>query len=259
MAEEKSASAAPATAGRRNTVVFAVVAVVLAAAIIVVAVLQRKGARALRETLETLRQDVQTVRNETDAKDRLLTDLLTKLDVRITGVGETLKTLAETDSKIQEELTILRGDVAAVRVRAGLPSPAGLGKEGSQTQLTGISQQELIAQLASLGDRIEKLKTDVIFKENKVLQDQITDTRGRIDQADREVKTLQRTINEADLPSLKTKVGEVTVEVQQAEADVKALSKAHEAFKNHVTGFFQEVFYNDPWGKFDAQNGPKAK
>jgi len=259
MAGETKAAAAPATGSRKATIVFAAIAVLLAAGIIVTVFLQRNSARALHETLGALQQEVQKVRDDGDAKDRLMTDLLAKLEANVTRIGETLKTLSDTDTKIQEELTILRGDVAAVRIKTGLPSPAGAGKEGSQTQLTAISQQELIAQLSSLGDRIEKLKTEVIFKETKILQDQITDTKGRVDRAEKDVKTLQATITEADLPSLKTKVTEVTVEVQQAEADVKALTKAQEAFRNQVTGFFQEVFYNDPWGKYVPQSAAKVK
>ena len=89
-----------------------------------------------------------------------------------------------------------------------------------------------------------------MLKENRILQDQITDTKGRIDRAEKDVSALRQTLNDADIPSLQTRLQEVDREVTQAEADVKALAKVSEAFRAQVTGFFQEVFYNDPWGRY---------
>ena len=122
-----------------------------------------------------------------------------------------------------------------------------------------MSQPELVAQLSSLGDRIERLKNDVVLKETKILQTQITDTKGRLDQAEKDVSTLTKSVAEADLPSIKAKVQEVDRQVSQAEIEVKTLGKAHAEFKQQVSGFFGEVFYNDPWGKYVPQDAAKGK
>ena len=249
---ENSASAAPTaptTKSRAGLIAGIVVAVLLAAAILVVALMQAKRAQELRQTLASLQQEVQARRQAGEAQDRLVADLIGKLDASLNKLGEGVKSLADTDTKIEAEIASLKTDVSAISIRAGLP-PAPAAKDGSRAQLSGLNQPELVAQLASLGDRIEKLKTEVILKETKILQEQITDTKGRIGQAEKDVVTLRNTVSEADLPSLKAKTEEVSREVQQAEAEVKALAKAAEAFKGQVSGFFQEVFYNDPWGKY---------
>ena len=122
-----------------------------------------------------------------------------------------------------------------------------------------MSQPELVAQLSALGDRIERLKNDVVLKETKILQTQITEAKGRLDKAEKDVSTLTKSIDEADLPSLKAKVQEVDREVSQAETEVKTLGKAHAEFKQQLTGFFGEVFYNDPWSKYSPQDAAKGK
>ena len=52
---------------------------------------------------------------------------------------------------------------------------------------------------------------------------------------------------------------EVAREISQAEVEVKTLGKAHAEFKQLINGFFGEVFYNDPWGKYAPQEAAKSK
>jgi chromosome segregation ATPase len=249
MADEKTAPATPAPSSRKSTILLVVVAAALAIAIVVVAVMQSRSAKALQGAAEALRQDLAQLRQDTDAKDRLLTDLTAKIQADVAKITESTQALTEAGTRTQEEITNLRTEIATIRVKAGIPA-AGPGQESPKAELSSAVQQEIADQLNCLGERIEKLKTEVILKETKILQDQITDTKGRIDQAEKDVSTLKQALKEADIPSLKAKVSEVDRQVMQAEADVKALTKAADAFKAQVTGFFQEVFYNDPWGKY---------
>jgi chromosome segregation ATPase len=259
MAGEKNAPAAPAQGGKKNVIVFSLVAVVLLGAIIFVWVKETNSAKALTAALSTLQQDVTSLRQETAAKDRVVTDLITKIEASITSLNGGLKTLVETSAKQQEELTALRADMTVVQVKVRAAPSTTPGKDPGKDEFATMSQPELVAQLSALGDRIERLKTDVVLKETKILQTQITDAKGRIDKAEKDVSTLTKTIDEADLPSLKTKVQEVAREISQAEVEVKTLGKAHAEFKQLINGFFGEVFYNDPWGKYAPQEAAKSK
>lgn len=258
MADEKTVSAAPASSNRKATIAFAIVGVLLAAGLIVIAVLQARSADALRSSVESLRRDLDGLRQDTDAKDRLLTDLVSKIEANVSKVADSTKALTDADTRIQEDIVALRAQIAVVRAKAGMPA-ASPDQQSPQAELSCAVQQEIADKLTSLGERIEKLKTEVILKETKILQDQITDTKGRIDQAEKEVTVLKQSLKEADIPSIKAKVQEVDRDVMQAEADVKALTKATEAFRSQVSGFFQEVFYNDPWGKYAPAHTAPAK
>jgi|GEM_PF-1826740 len=256
MADDKTTPAVPPSSTRKTTIAFAIVGLLLAVGIVVVAVLQARSTEALRGSVESLRHELDGLRQDTDAKDRLLTDLVAKIEANVSKVADSTKALTEADVRLQEDIVSLRAQIAAVRVKAGIPA-ATPDQQSPQAELSSAVQQEIAQKLTCLGERIEKLKTEVILKETKILQDQITDTKGRIDQAEKDVTVLKQALNEADIPSIKAKVQAVDRDVMQAEADVKALGKASEAFRTQVSGFFQEVFYNDPWGKYaPAQAAP---
>ena len=258
MADDKNAAATPAQGGKKSVIVFSIVALLLLGAIIFVWVKQANRATATDAALTTLQQDVTRLRQEMDVKDRDVTALITQLKASIEAG---LKALNDTSTKQQEELAALRKDMAVVQIKVRT-APTAIGepdKAPGQEELATMSQPELVLQLASLGDRIERLKNDVVLKETKILQTQITDAKGRLDKAEQDVSTLTKTVGEADLPSMKTKVQEIDREVSQAEIEVKTLSKAHAEFKQHVEGFFGEVFYNDPWGKYAPRDAAKDK
>jgi chromosome segregation ATPase len=250
MADEKNVAATPARCSKKSVIVFAIVALVLLCAIIVVWVQQANSAKALNATLTTLQQDITRLRQETEGKDRVVTGLITKLEA---SLNDGLKTLTDATAKQQEELAALRTDMTAVQIKlrtAPTPTAAEAGKTPGKEDLEAMTRTELVAQLSDLGDRIERLKTDVVLKETKILQTQITEAKGRIDQAEKDVGTLTKTVAEADLPAMKAKVQEVERNVAKAETEVETLSKAHAEFKQQICGFFGEVFYNDPWGKY---------
>jgi chromosome segregation ATPase len=261
MAEEKTGPATPAPGGKRIIVLLWIAVVLLAGAIVADWRVQTKSANSLRVTLNELRSELASQREGAAARDRLVTDLITKIEASITSINGELKTLAETSTKQQEELGALRTDLTTVQIRVRVAPPPTLtpGQNPSKDELATMSQPELVAQLSALGDRIERLKNDVVLKETGILQTQITDAKGRIDKAEKDVTTLAKTVTEADLPSMKTKVQEVDRQVSQAEIEVRTLSKAHAEFKQQVSGFFGEVFYNDPWGKYAPQGAAKGK
>jgi predicted nucleic acid-binding Zn-ribbon protein len=253
MADEiTTPAAASVPSSRKHVVILALVAAALAVAIVVVAALQARSARSLQTAADGLRQQLERLRQDTEAKDRLLTDLTAKTQADVAKIAEGAQTFAAADARLHAEIGSLRQDIANVRVKAGLPAPLP-GQPEAEAELGDAIQKDIAGKLACLGERIEKLKTEVVLKETRILQDQITDTKGRIGRAEKDVSVLGKALNEADIPSLKAKVQEVDREVVQAEADVKALSKASEAFKAQVTGFFQEVFYNDPWSKYTPE------
>ena len=261
MADEQKTAPTPAPGGKRSTIVFAIVALILLGAIIFVWVKQTNSASATNAVLTTLQQDVTRLRQATEANDRVVTDMITKINDSITGINGGLKTLTEASTKQQEELKALRADMTVVQIKVRTaPSATGAPeKEPGKEELATMSQPELVLQLSALGDRIERLKNDVVLKETNILHTQIDDAKGRIDKAEKDVSTLVKTVGEADLPSMKAKVQEVDREVSQAEIEVKTLSKAHAEFKQQLNGFFGEVFYNDPWLKYAPQETGKGK
>lgn len=261
MAEEKSAPAAPAPGGKKIIVLLWIAIILLAGAVIIDWSSQTKSANALRATLTELQSELASQREGAAVQDRLVTELITKIESSITSIHGELKTIVAASAKQQEELTAMRADLTTVqiKVRTAPPPTATPGKDPGKDEFATMSQPELVAQLSALGDRIERLKTDVVLKETGILQTQITEAKGRIDKAEKEVGTLTKTVGEADLPTMKAKVQEVDRQISQAEIEVKTLGKAHAEFKQQVSGFFGEVFYNDPWGKYAPRDAAKGK
>jgi len=235
MADETSPPANAGSGVRAAILVFAFVAVLLAAAIAVVAITQLGTAaasqsaatdvRLLHLELGRLQQDVQT-------STRLLTELTTRAQADAAKVADALQALSAVDDRIQEEIR-----KAAAEQRA-------------QAELGGVAQQQTTDTLARLTERIEALKTAVVPREALPNQDQIADTVRRIERAETDITALRQALKDAAIPDLKARVQDLNREVIRVEADLKALSAAAEAFRAQVAQFLQDVFYNDPWGKF---------
>ncbi len=268
MADAPSTPATPSPVGGRATIlIFAFVAVLLAAAIGVVAITQMGTAAAaqsaatavrvdgqeVRMELERLRREVAALRQDAQARNRVLTDLAARVQTDLSRTTEGLQAVQDTQKRLQEELAGLRTDIAPLRVRAGLPPTAPGGQEGIPAEVSAALRHELGEKLASLSERIETLKNEVVLKETRVLHEQVAEASTRLDQAARDVDALRAALREADLPALASRVQEADRKVTQAEAEVKAVARAVEAFKAQVTQFFEQVFYNDPWGKYAAQ------
>jgi chromosome segregation ATPase len=251
MADETSTAPATNVGLRGVILVFTFVAILLLAAITVVAITQIGSATAsqnatiaVRLEVEQLKQAFDRVRQDAEAKDRLLGNLATRLD-RLTAVttglqensakvADSVKALGQGGTRIQEDIATLRAETAPLR---------------TQVERSGAVQQEITEKLTRLGERIETVGAEAARKEVQVLQGQVADTKGRLEQTEKDVAALRQAIHETELPSLKANVQRVDREVAQIEAGMKALSEASEALRAQVQDAFHQAFYNQPWGK----------
>jgi chromosome segregation ATPase len=199
------------------------------------------SARLVRLEIERLRQDAKT-------RERLLNELTARVASEAARFSAGLKTLGEVDAGMRSDLT------------------QASGEQTRQAEASNAAQQETAARVARLTEEIGALRTEVVPRETKVLQDQLAACRQRQEQTEKDVSALGQALGEAGVPGLEAKVQALDRRIAQLDTDLRALARTSESFQGQMTRtteaigaqvaeLFKSVFYNDPRGKL-APPGP---
>ena len=106
---------------------------------------------------------------------------------------------------------------------------------------------ELGEKLQETQIELEKMKKEIQAKSEK-LQADFSGLKDRVGTTEKELAALEARLNTEDIWSVRKQTDALTKKVTDLEAALaKAVADAA-AFKAKVSGFFKEVFYNNPWG-----------
>lgn len=260
----------------KTTTILAVLAIILTGAIIALIVLQLRTSGRLSDSVQSLRHDMGTMQTSMEAVETTR-DLTERLGQDLRRLDRKLQAVTDTQQELGNDVKGLQAKVEKLAERPVAADTAPSQKTTADPACTApvdkttaepkqarrpappepeepaVSAEELLARLDDMRERLTSLKQDVVtsetkvVKETKVIQQDIADVKGRIEQAEGSIVSLRDSVKQADLPELRNQVSAVDRQINSVDKDVRALSDKTEEFRRDMRGFFKEVFYNDPW------------